>query len=92
MPEDKKMTIGDLAAMSQREFLAIGGRFDAIDRRLDGMATKHELAAVREDLKAAIDSSASRVVGEIKEFMQPHIKSLDAVLVDAEKLKRKVKI
>ena len=77
----EKMTLEKLAQMSQREFLAIRAE----------MATKQELAAVHEDLKSAITSSGEHIVEEIKTFMQPHIKSLDTVLVDVENLKEKIK-
>ena len=84
----EKMTLEKLAQMSQREFLAIRG--DTADIRAE-MATKQELAAVHEDLKSAITSSGEHIVEEIKTFMQPHIKSLDTVLVDVENLKEKIK-
>lgn len=97
--KEEKMTLDKLAQITQQEFLAIRetmatkNDLAALSVELrEEMATKQELAAVRSDLRSAIDSSADRVVDEIKTFMRPHIKSLDAVLQDVEKIKAKVKV
>ncbi|MDO8536901.1 MAG: hypothetical protein Q7R94_01490 [bacterium] len=88
----EEMTIEALAEITQKEFLAIRTE----------MATKTDLAALsgelrsemgelERELKSEIVSSRDYVVDEIKTFMQPHIKSLDAVLVDVENLKSRIK-
>lgn len=101
--EKEKMTPDKLAEISQKEFLAISEQFDGVDKRFDGVDKRIdgvdkridefrvELKAEIKDVGSAIDSSADRVVGEIKEFMRPHIKSSDSVLIDIERLKEQIK-
>ena len=93
----KIITIDKLAEMSQNEFAAIRSEmatgFEAVraDLGAEIRAVRADLGAEIKDVRSAIDSSADRVVSEIKSYLYPHIKSLDEVLVDVEYLKKKVK-
>ena len=81
------MTIDELAVSAQREFTAIHGEIAEVKSE---MATKADLAELKFDVKADLESAKTFIVDEIKTFMYPHLRSLDTVLVDVEHLKGRV--
>lgn len=92
MDKNETMTLDKLAEMSQKEFTAIRNEM-ATKADLASLSgeLKSEMGELKREIKSEITSSRNYVVDEIKTFMQPHIKSLDAALVDVEHLKERVK-
>ena len=56
----KKLTINDLARMTQEEFSRVGERFDGVDRKLERLAQGQEVI-----LKAVLDLPSKRTIAQL---------------------------
>ena len=67
MESNKTMTLDKLAEMSQKEFLAMGKRFDEVDRRFDVVDKRFDLIDGKFDALAQILGEIRKDNKEIKE-------------------------
>ena len=90
----KKLTINDLARMTQEEFARVGERFDAvdqrftaIDQRFDGVDRKLERLAQGQEviLKAVLDLPSKRAIAQLAH----KVDDLDERVTTLEKKGRK---
>lgn len=69
MAKSQKMTIEKLARMSQREFVAVGERFDKVDKRFDRV--HEDIDILRRDMDAGFQS-----IAEVLKLMREDLKEI----------------
>jgi len=79
------MTVEELASITKREFDDM--RVTMVNKGDLTEAAEGVKSTVIGEVRSIVDSSREHTVQEMKEFLYPHLKSLDTVLVDMEHLK-----